>query len=188
MTSVLASRPDYLQAIGGIDAEWATIEHAFFLIFQTMMGVDASRAHAVFSHLSNHRLRQDIVNSVARVVLAGKPELRQLRQLEKRLERIALKRNVMAHAVWGVRGKDVFILDQRRDWRPIQVPLEDLLELQRALRELYDEIIQLLKVLRAQIPQAVVTAVPAPSPSSASATPSSPAASPAASPAPGAAA
>lgn len=153
MTSALSNRPDYLQAIGSIDAEWATIEHASFLIFQAMMGVDAPRAHAVFAHLSNHRLRQDVVNSVAKVVLAGRPELQRIRSLEKRLERVALKRNILAHAVWGVRGKDVFILDQRRNWRPVQVTLDELIELQTTLRELYNDIIQFLKVLRAEMPQ-----------------------------------
>lgn len=152
MTSVLTTRPDYLQAIGGIDAEWATIEHGMFLLFQALMGVDAARAHAVFSQLTNHRLRRDVLIGVARSVLGASEDFQALRHLDKQIERVALKRNIIAHAAWGIRGTEVVLLDQRHDWRPVPVPLSELIELQMAIRSVYYDLIQLLKVLRRRFP------------------------------------
>lgn len=173
MTSPLANRADYLQAIGAVDAEWSTIEYAMLLLFQVLMGVDAPRAHAVFSELSNHRLRRDILMSVAKVSLDAE-EYDTLKRLEKRISRASQKRNAIAHATWAVKGPDVFILDARRNWQAVQIPLSDLLVFQANIRELHRNLIELFKQIytrRMTMQQAAAQAGP-----QASAAPADPAA------------
>lgn len=165
MTSPLINRPDYLHAIGAVDAEWATIEYSMLMLFQLLMGVDSPRAHAVFSELSNHRLRRDVLMGVARAVLAGREEFDQLRRLLLRVGKLSVKRNIVAHATWGTRGQDVVILDPRRNWRPVPLPLAELSTLAEDLRELHFDMIQLFKSLHALQPSAPGTAVVAVGPS-----------------------
>lgn len=147
MTSPLANRSDFLAAIGGIEAEWSTIEHGILILFQQLMGVDGPRAHAVFSQLSNHRLRREVLLSVAEVTLAGRPELAALRNIERRIAKAGQRRNVIVHATWGVSNGDIFILDPRRNWTPTQVHISDLLDLQATVREIYRDLIRVFKAV-----------------------------------------
>lgn len=148
MTSPLVIRPEYLQAIGRIDAEWSTIEHVMLALFQMLMGIDTARAHAAFSELPSHRTRRDVLMRVAEATLAGRPELTQLRQIDRRLTRAARARNQIAHATWGLLDGDVVVLDPRANWAPQKVTLPELKEIEKSISLVYTDFLELIKVMR----------------------------------------
>lgn len=150
MTSPLVIRPEYLQAIGRIDAEWSTIEHVMLAVFQMLMGVDSARAHAAFSELPSHRTRRDVLMRVAEVALSGKPELLQFKQLDRRLARAARARNQIAHATWGLLDGEVVVLDPRSNWSAQKISIADLKTIETSIAAVYLDFLDLIKALRGQ--------------------------------------
>lgn len=148
MTSPLVIRPEYLQAIGRIDAEWSTIEHVMLALFQMLMGIDTARAHAAFSELPSHRTRRDVLMRVAEVTMAGRPELTQLRQIDRRLTRAARARNQIAHATWGLLDGEVVVLDPRTNWAAQKVTLTELKEIEKSISLVYTDFLDLIKLMR----------------------------------------
>lgn len=148
MTSPLVMRPEYLNAIGRIDAEWSTIEHVMVALFQLLMGVDSARAHAAFSELPSHRTRRDVLVRVAEIALNNKPELAQFRQLDRRLATAARARNNIAHATWGLLDGEVVILDPRNNWSPNQIAISELKEIEKSISAVYADYISFIKLVR----------------------------------------
>jgi hypothetical protein len=148
MTSPLVMRPEYLNQIGRIDAEWSTIEHVMVALFQFFMGVDAARAHAAFSELPSHRTRRDVLFRVAEIALAGRPELKQFREIDRQMTRAARARNQIAHATWGLLDGAVVVLDPRNNWSPTPISLAQLKETEQAISTVYADCIAFLRVLR----------------------------------------
>lgn len=141
-------RPEYLQAIGRIDAEWSTIEHVMLALFQILMGVDSARAHAAFSELPSQRTRRDVLMRVADVALSGRDELARLKQIDRKLSQAARARNQIAHATWGLLDGDVVVLDPRNNWEPQRISIAELQAMEKAISAVYNDFLELIKRLR----------------------------------------
>lgn len=170
MTSPLVIRPEYLQAIGRIDAEWSTIEHVMLALFQILMGVDSARAHAAFSELPSQRTRRDVLMRLAEVALSGRSELARFKQIDRKLSQAARSRNQIAHATWGLLDGEVVVLDPRNNWEPRKITIGELQAMEKAIAAVYNDFLELIKMLRparealkhAQLPQPVGDAVVVP--------------------------
>lgn len=141
-------RPEYLQAIGRIDAEWSTIEHVMLALFQILMGVDSARAHAAFSELPSQRTRRDVLMRVAEVSLSGRDELTRFKQIDRKLSQAARARNQIAHATWGLLDGEVVVLDPRNNWEPQRISIGELQAMEKAISTVYNDFLELIKQLR----------------------------------------
>lgn len=105
MVTSLASKPDYLKAVGLITAEWNAVEHSMAWVFNLLAGCEAGKSQAIFYAIESNRARREITVAIAQVALANHPDLlRRIGGLLDRTRKAAEKRNIYAHALWGVSG------------------------------------------------------------------------------------
>lgn len=103
MTTALASKPDYLKAVGLITAEWNAVEHSMMWILSLLTGCGMEKGEAIFYAIESNRGRREMVIAVAQIALRAHPEqLSKLGSLLDRTRKAAKRRNTFAHALWGV--------------------------------------------------------------------------------------
>lgn len=102
MTIPTDYKPEYLLAIGHIEAEWNQLESLLFVIFKRFIGARAPKAHAAFFALANHKSRRDMIESLAPHILEKWPNKeKKFKALMRRLKNAAAKRNEVIHTFWG---------------------------------------------------------------------------------------
>lgn len=73
-------------------------------IFDTLLNVHWRKSYALFFMHPNHRVRREMVESLARVVWAEEPaKLKELTKLLDRIKRASNKRNAITHGLWNER-------------------------------------------------------------------------------------
>jgi hypothetical protein len=93
---------ELVRAIGEINVMWDEIEMYLWYKFDTLLDVHWRSSYAIFFKHQNHRVRREMVEALAQVVLKDKPKkLKALTKMLARVKKIARKRNEITHGVWN---------------------------------------------------------------------------------------
>jgi hypothetical protein len=83
---------DLIRVTGEINLMWDEIEMYLWYVFDTLLKVHWRHSYSIYFIHQNHRVRREMVEALAEVALAGKPERhKQLTALLARVKRAARK-------------------------------------------------------------------------------------------------
>lgn len=95
-------KPEYLLAIGHLEAEWNQIEGLLFVIFKRFIGARTPKADVAFFSIVNHRSRREMIESLAPIIFEKeKMKAKKFAALMRRLKNAATKRNEVVHTFWA---------------------------------------------------------------------------------------
>lgn len=89
---------DFLKTFASTLLAWQFVENNLFLVFNFLVGHKKPAVlSAVYHSISSLKLRLDIVDAAAAVVLEDTPYLKEWKKLPERIRRNSKKRNYLAH-------------------------------------------------------------------------------------------
>lgn len=104
---------DFYAAVGRAVTAWSTVEIALSQLFIAILGTPhVSRGFAAFGAITNFRDRLAVIDAAVREAIPDDPLLRDWDTLNKKLRRLATKRNWIAHAevlVFDYKGRQLIV-------------------------------------------------------------------------------
>ncbi|HMK79377.1 MAG TPA: hypothetical protein VK438_06985 [Xanthobacteraceae bacterium] len=167
----LTQRPDYVSAIGMVALETVDLEIRLAGLFAAIVGLSSRVAQAIYFSPKAEQARMDILRNAANAAYHVSPSrtgnqakqkrdaLLKVETLLKRSEKVIRKRHRVVHDDWNISEKEKTVTrrpvggELERPRTP--VPISDLSDIIKQLRELIDDVYDLSKEFKERPPHMV---------------------------------
>ena len=146
-----AKAPAHLQAIGLVAIEITNLEHALATLLAATIDAPEDFGHIIYLTPKSAIARLDVFENIVEYLLVKKSDLaNKLQGIVRKAKSVMGKRHKIVHGLWGITDElvSVYSSPKKETDKPQPYGVDDLMRIVTDIRDLVEEVADLVKDLR----------------------------------------